>query len=125
MNDEWEIFLAEFWDGMPYQIILRSKKDRHLVILWQEWRGRTEPIAYEYLTTHGLIGEGFEEWQSELADKKEWTDRILSLEPVETPPEQKLYTMQEFRKEAKSYMEYVEDSDGHIYYCGNLEERCD
>lgn len=127
MAEEWEIFLADYLDGLPHQIVLRNKENRHLAILWQDWCGRTGPIAYEYLTTHGMIGDEFEPWRASEEGKDEWIGKILEMESLEIPPEMRLYTMEEFNgasREAKANMWYILDSDGHVYFEGNKNRRC-
>ena len=108
--------------------MLRGSKNQHLAILWQDWCGKIGPIAHEYLTTHGLIGDNFKPWAQSAGDEYEWIDKIQAMESREIFPEMKLYTMEEFKKasEIERYrMCYILDKDDHVYFKGDKTMRCD
>ena len=121
-SNDWGIFLASYGDAGVGQVVLRGSRNKHLAILWQDWCGKTGPIAYEYLTTHGLIGDDFKPWAQSAGDEYEWIDKILAMESREIFPEMKLYTMEEFNmvsEQERLRMCYVLDINGKVYFMGN------
>ena len=127
-GNDWGIFLARYNNNRVSEVILRGARNGHIAILWQNWCGKTGPIAYEYLTTHGLIGDDFEPWAQSAGDEYAWIDKILAMESLEIFPEMKLYTMEEFKNASEQdryRMLYVLDKDDHVYFKGDKTMRCD